>query len=298
MENWKILSGYYQSLENEVRETSKFIPISTPRLQIIAAAALVKNFEFNLCVTNQDTEATSFFLQPTLRGLCEDAIVLKYLIEKIDNEDANLLIDIWMSQQTLESIDKQSNFFCKNRPLQPILSRNVQSQSNSPRPRLNPLRQKLNSIKIKYGWQQDKDRPSVSHMAKACGLDEVYDYIYAATSRTVHFSPSVLFRMGWGPENPDQLYTSSTAHFNGFYAAFNVFYGSYLFVLIYEIIKSRYHFTNDFHKLITMIKEELDKWPRWPEMITFEEMNVPKPNAVVYALSVVMNEQRTKKTSQ
>jgi Family of unknown function (DUF5677) len=240
-------------------------------------------------VTNQNDNSNSFFLQPALRGLCEDVIALKYLIEKIDSEDADLLITAWMSQQTSESIEKQEKFFQSNRPYQPILSNRRSEISNS-------LLSKLKPLKQKYGWR--KDKPSVSQMAKSCGLDEVYDYLYAATSRTVHFSPSVLFRMGWGSEKPDQPYTFSTAHFNGYYDSFNVFYGSYLFVLLCETIKSHCQFSDNFDEAIKNIKKELNEWLRWPEMITFEEMNVPKPNIFPYALSVVMSKEQSKKSGQ
>jgi Family of unknown function (DUF5677) len=290
MSDWKVLADQYHSFESELRKVAVAIPISTPRLQIVAIASLAKNFEFNLYVTNQNQagNSNSFFLQPTLRGLCEDVIALKYLIEKIDSADTEVLINAWMSQQTSESIEKQEKFFQSNRPYQPILS-------NRRAENLDSLRAKLSSFKQKYGWRNDK--PSVSQMAKACGLNEVYDYLYASTSRTVHFSPSVLFRMGWGPENPDQPYTFSTSHFGGYYDSFNVFYGSYLFVLLYETIKSYCQLSGDFDEMIENIKKELNEWLRWPEMITFEEMNVPKPNILPYALSVVMSKEQAKKSA-
>lgn len=289
MSDWKILAEHYQSLESEVREVAVAIPISTARLQIVAVASLAKNFEFNLYVTSQPSSSSSFFLQPTLRGLCEDAVALKYLIEQVDGVDAEVLITSWMSQQTSESIEKQENFFQSNRPYQPVLS-NVRAESSD------SLRSKLNPLKQKYGWR--KDKPSVSQMAKACGLNEVYDYLYAATSRTVHFSPSVLFRMGWGSEQPDKPYTFSTSHFNGYYDSFNVFHGSYLFILLYDTIKSYYQFSDNFQEIVEKIKKELNEWLRWPEMITFEEMNVPKPNILPYALSVVMSREQTEKSRQ
>jgi Family of unknown function (DUF5677) len=298
MSDWKILANQYHSLENELRKIAVATPISAPRLQIAAVASLAKNFEFNLYVTNQNQAGNlnSFFLQPMLRGLCEDVIALKYLIDKIDSADAEVLVTAWMSQQTSESIKKQTDFFQTNRPYQPILSRNQKERSKSLRPILNPLKSKINRLREKYDWQTDKDRPSASHMAKSCGLNEIYDYLYAATSRTVHFSPSVLFRMGWGPEQPDQPYTFSTTHFGGYYESFNVFYGSYLFVLMCETIKSRCQFSDDFNEAIENIKKELNDWPRWPEMITFEEMNVPKPNMLSYALSVVMSKEQFNKS--
>jgi hypothetical protein len=276
MSEWKILAEKYQFLESEVRKIAVAIPSSTPGLQMLVVASLAKNFEFNLYVTNQNqtVNSNSFFLQSTLRGLCEDAIVLKYLIEKIDNEDSEELITKWNRQEAYENIEKQERFFRNNGSYQPILpNRKDRPKPNSPK----------KNLKEKYHWK--KEKPSVSEMAKACGLHEVYDYLYAATSRTVHFSPSVLFRMGWGPEKPDQPYTFSTAHFDGYYDSFNVFYGSYLFILLYETIKSHCQFSNEFSNTIEDIKNDLNEWLRWPEIITFEEMNVPKPNILLYLLS-------------
>jgi hypothetical protein len=289
MSNWKILAEHYQSIESEVREVAVAIPISAASSHIVAVASLAKNFEFNLYVTSQSSSSSSFFLQPTLRGLCEDVIALKYLNEKVDSADAEVLISSWMNQQTSESIEKQENFFQSNRPYQPVLS-NVRAESSD------SLRSKLNPLKQKYGWRRDK--PSVSQMAKACGLNEVYDYLYAATSRTVHFSPSVLFRMGWGPKEPDKPYTFSTSHFNGYYDSFNAFYGSYLFILLCDTIKSHCLFSDDFKEVIEKIQIELNEWLRWPEMITFEEINVPRPNFLPYALSVVMSREQAEKAKQ
>ncbi len=286
MSDWKVLAKHYQSLESEVKEVAVAIPISTTNLQIVTVASLAKSFEFNLYVTSQLSSSSAFFLQSTLRGLCEDVIVLKYLIEKVDSVDTEVLISSWMSQQTSESIEKQENFFQSNRPYQPVLS-NARTESKD------SLRSKLNHLKKKYRWR--KDKPSASEMAKACDLNEVYDYLYAATSRTVHFSPSVLFRMGWGSDQLDKPSTFSTSHFNGYYDSFNVFYGSYLFVLLCSTIQSYCQFSDDFQEITGKIKEELNEWPRWPEMITFEEMNVPKPNMLPYALSVLMSKEQAGK---
>jgi len=289
MSDWKALAEHYQSLESEVREVAVAIPISTARLQVIAVASLAKSFEFNFYLTSQSSSSSSFFLQPILRGLCEDVIALKYLMENVHSVDVEVLITSWMSQQTSESIEKQENFFQRNRPYQPVLS-NVRAKS------ADLLRSKLNPLKQKYGWRRDK--PSVSQMAKACSLDEVYDYLYAATSRTVHFSPSVLFRMGWGPEQPDKPYTFSTSHFSGYYDSFNVFYGSYLFILLCDTIKPLCQFSDNFQEIIEKVTGELNEWSRWPEVVTFEEMNVPKPNIFRYALSVVMSKEQAKKSRQ
>ena len=45
-------------------------------------------------------------------------------------------------------------------------------------------------------WRKHREWPSVREMAEPTGLLPLYDFLYAATSSFVHYSPNNLIRMG------------------------------------------------------------------------------------------------------
>src|SRR5690348_2019081 len=108
-------------------------------------------------------------------------------------------------------------------------------------------------------------------MADKSGLSELYDYIYHATSIFVHFNPHVLLRMGWG-DLPE--ITFSTRHFNAYYRHFACFYGAYLFKELCAWMISIGLLDKAVETSLQKIVDLLGKETRWPEIVTFEEMNI------------------------
>lgn len=54
------------------------------------------------------------------------------------------------------------------------------------------------NLKSKYNWQ--RKCPTVKQIATDGYLLNLYNYVYAATSRLVHFNPQILLQMVWGAE--------------------------------------------------------------------------------------------------
>ena len=73
-------------------------------------AAFAKSFEFNRLVFRKDHSADPFALTPSLRGLCEDVIGLKFIgrFSSADRDEAVLLLT---NEQTNDFIQKQHDFF-------------------------------------------------------------------------------------------------------------------------------------------------------------------------------------------
>src|SRR5207244_11858891 len=119
-------------------------------------------------------------------------------------------------------------------------------------------------------------------MAEFTGLLPLYNFLYAATSQFVHYSPSNLLRMGRksggggaGSAGGADGMAFSTAHFAEYYNSFNRFYGLFLFITFCTPFAARLGCAKDIkpgvEKLMRVIDEEL----RWPELVTMEEMDLP-----------------------
>ncbi|MBH0183558.1 MAG: hypothetical protein HP490_18295 [Nitrospira sp.] len=120
-------------------------------------------------------------------------------------------------------------------------------------------------------------------MAKASSLEPLYSYLYAATSIGVHFSPHILLRMGWGGKPGDvgdeTEWTFTTNNFSQYYAEFNQVYA--LMVLLRfingpaaDILPPKAV------SIVATLKSCLDIPLRWPEDVTFEEMNLKGPGSI------------------
>ncbi|QNF34215.1 hypothetical protein HUW51_16350 [Adhaeribacter swui] len=166
-------------------------------------------------------------------------------------------------------------------PTQIVLS----PQKLIPQSRIDFVKNKPNDRKqeLKKGY---KVLPSVYVMAKKTGYEELYTYFYYATSSLVHFRPDILAKMAWGTFGEDgrlKDYTVSIKNFSNYYLEFNLVYGTYLFK---EFIG------NHFYEVAMSIENKLD-WIKkidalldrdWPELVTFEHMNIKPPSSIIRIL--------------
>ena len=152
-------------------------------------ASIAKSFEFT-CLAYQDPPPThGFFITATLRGICEDLITFTFL-ETLSEDERNDALSLLMSTNIAEGLNAQSEFFSLNRPWQPVVQ--------PPKLKKADTEKKLRALSAKLGWTGRQAWPTVWYMAKAANLHALYNYLYSATSKWVHFSPHILLRMGWG----------------------------------------------------------------------------------------------------
>jgi hypothetical protein len=69
-----------------------------------------------LVAQSQKFSKHSFFLAPTLRGICEDFIALVFINKKRKTKERHGLIENKMLQQVIDAVEKQRAFFKKHRP--------------------------------------------------------------------------------------------------------------------------------------------------------------------------------------
>src|SRR6266487_297396 len=228
-------------------------------------AGLAKNYELYRIIFDDENSTNPFALTANLRGLCEDIIGLKY-ISIFDLSDRNEAIVLLVSESTFDFIEKQKTFFALLRPQQRILGRDNAAEEAKEKRRI------LANFKQKYGWKSRKEWPTIREMAETTGLLAFYDYLYAVTSSFVHFSPRNLARMGWGVTQHTFRY--STSNFAKYYDAFNQFYGVFLFITFCTSFCSLLGCKEEFKLPVTKLIEILDAETRWPELVTWEEMNM------------------------
>ncbi|MEI9943782.1 MAG: DUF5677 domain-containing protein [Chitinophagaceae bacterium] len=239
-------------------------------------AAFIKCFEFNLYLNQTRNLSNSFYNISFLRGVCEDLFSLKFLLN-FKKEDRDELLIIYNQYLLHTSIESQTKFFDKEKIVQPILRRNTTQDMVS------KLENDLKQFWSKHGYSKDKIFPSVEHMAIDSKLKLLYDFLYHATSRAVHFSPNVLLRTGWYNKEGGPV-VFSTKNFSNYYTFFNSYWGTYLFIQYARAFKKELKFDNNINKLIKELNVILQNIGEVPEIITFEEMNLKRPEKYPYRI--------------
>lgn len=234
----------------------------------VLKAVLAKSLDFNLFLYRNRSPKNSFFYSPFLRGLCEDLITMKFL-KKHFSTDTNTVIFEYMLYLMFGSINAQTMFLKKNAPLQPSVAyKEIEGM-------IAEKEDALKKLMEKNGLNKNKIFPSVEHMAIDSKLKSLYDFLYHATSRMVHFSPNVLLRMGWYEKDGPTVFSSD--NFHSYYESFNKFYAPYLLVKLCQSFKKELNLKPDFMKEIKSIEAKFTPYVFYPELITYEEMNFKRP---------------------
>lgn len=242
--------------------------ISTPSQQLfreVVKATIIKAYEFTTSI-NQHHEDFMFFTLPALRGICEEYIVEKFIWQYFQ-EDANEIIWLRHNYDHIKSCIIQWKYFEANRPDQRLYyQQDFPEKLKETEDQLKTLiKNRLPGISLKPVF------PSVHYMCKQTGEAELYNYLYHVSSTFVHFSPNNLLRMGWGKLPRIQF---STSNFKLYYKDFSLFYSLLLLSKLCEWQES-VGFLPGFNKeYVGLMETILKKAERWPELVTFEEMNI------------------------
>ena len=252
----------------------KIATVHSPTEQLFScllSASFVRAFEFVDLASKQNPE-NAFFLAPALRGTTEDIIYL-YFLSRFNHEIRQQVLHNMIQLAAEKHLADQNPFFQRFRPFQPIISESIADTDK--------MKEQLLSFWQSNGWPKLKNPPpSTREIAKKSGsvsLHIVYDFIYRFTSKMVHFNPQLLLRSGWG--NSPKEVKVSTRHMGSYYLSVSQIYGSYLFCLYFEFFGQFLSLNQGEEAAVRELREYLLRLPRWPEMVTFEEMNleVPQP---------------------
>jgi hypothetical protein len=237
-------------------------------------ASFARAFEFVEIAASRKEADDAFFLVPALRGITEDVIYLRFM-SRLSADQRDVLATNLMQLELSDKLRKQEAFFRVMRPFQPVLSSSGSSTAE--------IEEQVREIWRANGWPGlQKTNPPTREIAQKSDpglLEVVYDYIYRLTSGVVHFNPQVLLRSGWG--NTGSAFRFSTRNMAPYYLAFAQIYGCYLFCLYFEFFGGMLRVGKATAENVSQLREYLLMQSRWPEMVTFEEMNVKVPEGTV-----------------
>lgn len=242
---------------NPFMESIREIELNENYFKIAVIAAFTKCYDYNLYNSQSKEYDNSFYKLPMLRGICEDLIALSHLLNK-PIEDRNKQIKDLQHTDLYKSLKIQSKFFQEKNPYQIVATQSLLSEEN-----------------INFSGL-----PNVSSMAVRANLKTIYDYLYCATSAVVHFNPDILFKLGWGELDGDGNISNakfSARNYHKYYHAFNTFYAWYL-------LREQIHAFEDYLEIPKNIMKKVENFNKnfknsdWPELTTFEHLNIKRPD--------------------
>jgi hypothetical protein len=223
--------------------------------------------------------AQGFAAAALLRPACEELIWAKYFA-LIRTTDAEHLLGLIARLEILASLRAQNDYAGRQvmKSLQ-LSSHLLKFEAASPH-----LKAALRKVGQKLKWSKravDTGRlPSMAELATIVGERKRYKYLYHASSRFVHFSPSELLRRAWG--KPGDV-TITSSHFADYWAAFALHWGAQLLVetilAVAETSRESVWTEESFDAdRITRAAERLGSIGQIP-IITAEELDWPEQDA-------------------
>ena len=248
-------------------------------------ATFAKSYDFVRWVVSDSHNDSLYWAAATLRGLLEDIIVLTS-IRSLPRNDRDSLLSSWMTVDTLEGMEKQTSFFLDQERIQSVLQ---------PPPDL-AAQLKHHRTQMKTIWMKHDLNPghygkgNIRELSRSSGLLFMYDFLYALTSRLVHFSPSMHLRSGWGKLEDHKLVVRfRLANFASYYTALVSVYSALLLAELIDRLGSDLQLSDKWKSFSEMVRGTLF-YSRLPELVTYEEMNLPAPNILVRAIETLMRE--------
>lgn len=275
------LENIFSGLSPLMQEFSKSQAGHRKFFEKVTKAAFVKLYEFNYTVIKSDDE-NIYFIMPVLRGICEDYIALKFISDEF-GDDRDRVVELKFNEDLYKSARIQWEFFKKNHSDQILFyQEDFPTQEKA-------YRDELRHLMIAKGIRlsrNDVSLPTTNTMAKRAALLELYEYVYHATSSLVHFNPRILARMGWG-RTPEIAF--SVKNFNDYYKDFACFYGAFLFTEFCKWMLNINLIDKAIEPALQQINDLIKARHRWPELVTFEEMNIGPLSKTLFYKSPAKN---------
>jgi hypothetical protein len=274
------------TIQSDLRRVGKFVEICREGsirhkqfFRLALKSSLAKCYDLTRHVYLEKHQSPPFFLVPSLRGICEDIIVLGFM-QRMTATERNDLIANLMILEVDEATTAQASFFKRARPHQPVLSPSAGVQA-----RIAAVETASRAIWSRHGWNLSRGAmPQVRQLAERQGqpvLSILYEYLYALTSGMVHFRPGVLLRLGWGSPTD---FVFGVKQFEAYDRALVQIYSLYLLCIYFETFARAFRPPQEVRDAVVNLREHLLLEERWPEMVTFEEMNLKPPRFSVTRL--------------
>ena len=165
-------------------------------LSLILRTILRRQFDSLESISHLVEHSMGFAAGPILRPSCEELIWTKYLLS-IARGTAEDLIRCIAAGHVYERLNAQ----CKAVRRDGMENLGLASHLDRRKLERKTRNKSLRKIGTLLNWPgntiRDAALPSVAWIAKKTGEQLTYDLIYSATSRFVHFSPSVTLKSAW-----------------------------------------------------------------------------------------------------
>jgi hypothetical protein len=213
------LEEFLSALEPLIRDISHLTweNAPPPMFEIVCCAAICRQFEAIQASKDMTRRDTGHFGVLFLRAACEELIWIRYL-NSIDPKVADIIIHCLVQKETHDLVNGQEQFSGRNSLIKGGFSPKFLNDKKDTSKQAHTL---LKSIGVKLKWPTSP-LPTVAFLARRTGSTKLYNYLYHASSRFVHFSTVELLRRGWG--KPGELNLGSS-HYSGMWTKFALFWG-------------------------------------------------------------------------
>ena len=254
------------SLVNDIRVVHRGPEIDF--FEIVATASVIRQHEGIGAIVDLVLVGRGDVAVTLLRPACEEFIVLRYL-STVDRNDARALLCLLAWRDIDSALAAQHEY--SGAEIMRELGLTKPYESHAAKRSL--LKNGLAKLRKKLEWSKG-DAPSVWFMAKKAGEQKLYNFLYRATSRSVHFSVGELARRCWG--NPGKM-TVDSNHFERYWARFALSWGVQLYlevlILALETFPEK-EISGNVDKRIPELAEKLGALGKMP-IITAEELAWP-----------------------
>lgn len=274
----RALLRIFSSVVDSVSTLKKWRRQSEVWWKIILRSVLRREYESMETIVNLVERGEGHSCVPLLRPACEELLWIKFL-RKINKKDRELIVQAKAVLESGDSIDAQHRYLGNDGMSKLGFNSKYLAEA---REKTEHAKQSIKKLGERLGWKSKGLFPTTAYIARAVGEKELYDLIFHATSRTVHFSVSELFRRGWSKHDSDDLAITSKA-MNQYWSRFALFWGTRVLALtsaeIFEELSEDDWPRGLDQRAVDAVSELLAKivGSGYVPIITAEEMNLRRP---------------------
>jgi hypothetical protein len=196
--------------------------------QLLFRSILRKQFESLEAIAKLSSEKQGHISVSLLRPMCEELIWLEYLLS-MSPQDAELLLLSMGRIGIYETFCAQRNYAARKHMGDlgfPAKTEGQLAQAAA------VAEQHITGLAAKLQWPNKRRGilPTVRFLAASVKRDDVYTFLYHATSRVVHFSVPELMRRIWG--RPGEM-TISSNNYERYWADFSLYWGGWIYSLVF-----------------------------------------------------------------
>jgi hypothetical protein len=215
------LRSFLAEMRQSVIQRVEKADLTKGQLELIRRAVVVRQHEALVAVCDLVLERRGHIAVTLLRPACEEFISIRFL-RSLKPQEAEDLLLLMVGNELHKTLTVQHKYsgddLMTGWGLAPYLATAMKRQ---------PVNEKaLKAMKKRIGWSAGIT-PSVSFMAKRTNSVDVYELLYYATSRTVHFNVVELLRRAW--KKQDGEVTVSSSHYERYWALFSLSWGWQLY---------------------------------------------------------------------